>query len=114
MPAPNGAPRYVVDVDISARRVTVGPPTMLDVDRLVGENPIWVAPAIGAQWTPVHAQVRAHGAAIAARARLADDHLELELQTPIRGLATGQAVVVYDGSRVLGSATVASTARVPA
>ncbi|MFM8235149.1 MAG: aminomethyltransferase beta-barrel domain-containing protein, partial [Actinomycetota bacterium] len=29
---------------------------------------------------------------------------------PIFGLATGQAMVIYDGDRVVGSATIAGTA----
>jgi tRNA-specific 2-thiouridylase len=32
------------------------------------------------------------------------------LSRPLRGVAPGQAVVLYDGSRVLGSATIAGTA----
>ena len=31
---------------------------------------------------------------------------------PVRGVATGQAVVLYDGDAVLGSATVSATTRV--
>ena len=33
------------------------------------------------------------------------------LDSPAAGVAAGQAVVIYDGSRVLGSATIAGTAR---
>ena len=32
----------------------------------------------------------------------------------VRGVAPGQSVVLYDGTRVVGSATITSTARVPA
>ena len=35
--------------------------------------------------------------------------LHVELRRPIRGVATGQAVVLYDGDTVLGSATITST-----
>jgi tRNA-specific 2-thiouridylase len=35
--------------------------------------------------------------------------LHVELRRPIRGVATGQAVVLYDGDAVLGSATITST-----
>jgi tRNA-specific 2-thiouridylase len=37
----------------------------------------------------------------------------VELHDPAYGIAPGQAVVVYDGSRVVGSATIASTSRAP-
>ncbi|MCZ9346632.1 tRNA 2-thiouridine(34) synthase MnmA, partial [Streptomyces sp. TRM76130] len=33
---------------------------------------------------------------------------------PVRGVAPGQAIVLYDGSRVVGSATIASTTRATA
>ena len=40
------------------------------------------------------------------------DRLVVDLVTPIRGLAAGQAVVLYEGTRVIGSATVDATHRV--
>ncbi len=33
---------------------------------------------------------------------------------PVRGVAPGQAIVLYDGTRVVGSATIASTVRATA
>jgi tRNA-specific 2-thiouridylase len=62
----------------------------------------------------VHAQVRAHGVPLPARARLSGDRLVVDLDEPVRGLAAGQAVVLYDGTRVIGSATVDATHRVTA
>jgi tRNA-specific 2-thiouridylase len=40
-----------------------------------------------------------------------DQRVEVELGVPAYGIAPGQAVVVYDGTRVVGSATIAATAR---
>lgn len=41
--------------------------------------------------------------------------MEIELTgTPLRGVAPGQSVVVYRGTRVLGQATVARAWRAPA
>ena len=40
--------------------------------------------------------------------------VEIELLDPAQGIAPGQAAVVYDGTRVVGSATIVSTARVGA
>lgn len=111
-PAPDGAPRYVVDVDISTRRVLVGTPELLHVHRIEGIDPIWCADPIGERPVPVLAQVRAHGAAVPARAWMLDGRMQVELDEPIRGLAPGQAVVLYQGTRVLGSATVDATDRV--
>jgi tRNA-specific 2-thiouridylase len=43
---------------------------------------------------------------------MSGDRLIVELDDSVRGLAPGQAVVVYDGTRVVGSATVDRTRRV--
>ena len=111
-PSADGQPRYVVDTDPESRTVLIGPPTLLDVDGIVGVRPIWAGEPIGPDSVQVHAQVRAHGEPIAASARLADDRLLVDLTNPVRGLAPGQAVVLYDGTRVIGSATVDRTRRV--
>ena len=50
-------------------------------------------------------QVRAHGsAALACTYRFDGTHLVADLDQPLLGLATGQAMVIYDGDRVVGSA----------
>jgi tRNA-specific 2-thiouridylase len=114
VPAADGAPRYVVDVDVQTGTVQVGPPQLLDVDVVEGVRPLWTGRPLGVDPTAVHAQVRAHGAPVAAWARCVDGRLLVELDEPIRGLASGQAVVLYDGTRVVGSATVDATHRVSA
>ena len=45
---------------------------------------------------------------------VAGDGVEIELWDPAYGIAPGQAAVIYDGTRVVGSATIAATQRVPA
>ena len=37
--------------------------------------------------------------------------MTVDLLDPAEGIAPGQAVVVYDGSRVVGSATISATRR---
>ena len=113
-PASDGAPRYVVGLDPEARRVLVGGPELLQVRRIEGVHPIWAGSAIGAEPVPVHAQVRAHGVPVAGRARMDAGRLLVELDEPIIGLAPGQAVVLYQGTQVIGSATVDATDRVAA
>ena len=41
------------------------------------------------------------------------DRVSVELLDPAQGIAPGQAAVVYDGTRVVGSATITATAREP-
>ncbi len=111
VPTPEGEPRYVVGIDMASRTVLVGPPTLLDVDVIEGIRPIWAGPPLGPDGTSVTAQVRAHGTPMAATARIEGDRLIVDLAEPVRGLAPGQAVVLYDGTRVIGSATVDRTRR---
>jgi tRNA-specific 2-thiouridylase len=110
-PATDGRPRYVLDVSPVTRTVTVGSAEELDVRGLVGVRPRWCGPApVG----PVEClvQLRAHGDPIPAVVRLTEDgNLDVELHAPARGIAPGQAAVAYDGPRVIGSATIASTSR---
>jgi tRNA-specific 2-thiouridylase len=56
------------------------------------------------------AQVRAHGDAVPATASVQGEELLVCLDEPLRGVAPGQAVVLYDGTRVIGSATISSAA----
>jgi tRNA-uridine 2-sulfurtransferase len=104
-PAPDGEPRYVLDVSPVDRRVTVGPAEALAVSEIVGTRPRWCgAEPSGA--VPCMAQYRAHGTAAPAIATVDRDALHVVFDSPQRGVAPGQAVVLYEGSRVVGSATI--------
>jgi tRNA-specific 2-thiouridylase len=46
---------------------------------------------------------------VPATAHSSDGVLTVELAEPLRGVAPGQAVALYDGDRVLGSATIEAT-----
>lgn len=108
-PAPDGRPRYVLGIEPVSRTVTVGPVADLDVDVLDGERASWCGDApLGA--VQVRAQVRAHGKAVPALVQVSGDAVRVRLLTSVRGVAPGQAVVLYQGTRVLGSATVTATA----
>jgi tRNA-uridine 2-sulfurtransferase len=107
-PAADGRPRYVLDISPVTRTVTVGTAEELDVGALLAHRPRWCGPA---PVDPVHcsAQVRAHGRPVPAVAEADTDEVLVRLDEPLRGVAPGQAVVLYDGTRVLGSATISST-----
>lgn len=109
-PAPDGKPRYVLDIEPVSGTVTVGAREELRVDRLTGIRPLWcgVPPTAPLECT---VQLRAHGSEHRAVVSVTDDGIAVELRDPAEGIAPGQAVVVYDGTRVVGSATIASTAR---
>ncbi|WP_290864885.1 tRNA 2-thiouridine(34) synthase MnmA [Hamadaea sp.] len=109
-PAPDGKPRYVLSITPVTNTVTVGPAEALDVTEVVATRPITLAPFD----TEVEAQVqlRAHGEPIDAVIEIAGDTLTARLRRPARGIAAGQAIVVYRpdaaGDAVLASATISS------
>ncbi len=104
-------PRYVVEVDAPANRVVIGTADLLGVDVVEGDHLRWCGPAPSGS-VRVGAQVRAHGEEVPASATVGDDGtLRVVLDTRIRGVAPGQSVVLYDGTRVVGSATISATGR---
>ena len=107
-PAAGGEPRYVVEVRPSTNTVVVAAGELLGVDTITGEHARWCGPAPNGV-VSVGAQVRAHGEEIPATAWADGKTVEVRLERRIRGVAPGQSVVLYDGTRVVGSATIART-----
>jgi tRNA-uridine 2-sulfurtransferase len=114
-PAPDGKPRFVLDIEPVSGTVTVGPRAALTVDRITADRPRWCGAAPEAS---LHGavQLRAHGTEHRALVTVdppgsTDGTVEIELLDPAQGIAPGQAAVIYDGTRVVGSATIVSTAR---
>ena len=109
-PSGDGKPRYVLDIEPVSGTVTVGPADSLDVTEIRGERPVWTgcAPPTGPRDCLV--QLRAHGEVHPATAIPEGEILRIVLTEPARGVARGQAAVLYDGDAVLGSATIAAAA----
>ena len=105
----DGRPRYVVNVDAGRNTVMVGTADLLGVNALRGDHARWCGPAPDGV-IPVGAQVRAHGEEVPATAWADGDVVHVRLADRVRGVAPGQSVVLYDGTRVVGSATIAETA----
>ncbi|MER5973452.1 tRNA 2-thiouridine(34) synthase MnmA [Streptomyces sp. NPDC002055] len=113
VPAADGKPRYVLDISPVNNTVTVGPSDALDVSGLTAIRPRWcgTAPTGPGRYT---AQLRAHGGETEVTAEPLDGELRVTFAEPVRGVAPGQAIVLYDGTRVVGSATIATTERAKA
>jgi tRNA-specific 2-thiouridylase len=107
--APDGKPRYVLSIEPATATVTVGPAEALAVSVVRGVRARWAGP-VPPSGTRCRAQLRAHGDAVAAVVSVAGDEVTVVLDEPVRGVAPGQAAVLYDGERVLGSATIDATA----
>lgn len=112
-------PVYVTSIDAVANTVTLGEVEDLMAHGLIADDWIWSAPAhvmeelldeAGAEGLPVRAKIRYRHPAQPARlcrATSGDDAaFELVFDEPERGIAPGQAVVVYAGDVVLGGGTV--------
>jgi len=113
-PAADGRPRFVLDIEPVSGTVRVGPREALTVDRLDASHVRWCGPVPdGLSGPDVTVQLRAHGAGHRAVVRTGESgaSLEIDLLDPAQGIAPGQSAVVYDGSRVVGSATISATHR---
>lgn len=109
-PAPDGRPRYVLDIEPVSGTVTVGSREELAVSGLDCIRPLWCsAPPTGPLECTV--QLRAHGEEHRAVVVPSASGFSVSLRDPASGVAPGQACVVYDGTRVVGSGTIAATAR---
>ena len=111
-PAPGGELRYVLSIQPTTNTVVVGPGELLDTDEVVGAHPVWtLGDAPGAEFDCA-VQLRAHGMVSPATVRVTDAEVTARLERPQRGIAAGQAMVMYDGDSVLGSATISRVSTV--
>ena len=124
-PAPDGKPRYVLDIRPKTREVVVGPKDALDIVEMsgarvsfAGADPVTSGITTGQYQDGVleqfdsfdgEVQVRAHGDTYPAQIWMDRGVLRIRVQTPISGLAPGQSAVVYLGTRVVGQCTVDQT-----
>ncbi len=109
-PAPGGRPRYVLDIEPVTNTVRVGTAEALDVDEITAVRPVWSGCARPSGPVEATVQLRAHGETFAATCWPDGESLRIELHDRARGVARGQAAVLYDGDVVLGSATITATA----
>ncbi|GGA76710.1 tRNA-specific 2-thiouridylase MnmA [Pseudoclavibacter endophyticus] len=126
VPAPDGRPRFVLEVRPTRNEVVVGPRDALAVRELAGGRCSWAGEPLAADDVHVacHVQIRAHGDPVPATARIRpvpaeiverDDptrpgfEVHVELDEPLLGVAPGQSAVLYVGTRVVGQFTVDRT-----
>jgi tRNA-specific 2-thiouridylase len=107
-PAPDGKPRYVLDIQPVSGTVTVGPGEALDTYVVEAERLVWTDGVARLGPIACSVQLRAHGTPVPATVDTDGHGVVASLDTPVRGVAAGQALVLYDGDRVLGSATITS------
>ncbi len=132
-PAPDGKPRFVLDVRPKERRVVVGPREALAIAEIAGSRFTWAGepPADPTESFACEVQIRAHADPVPAVARVAMratdaseqasgpaasgssaasvTELVITPDAPLDGVAPGQTAVVYVGTRVLGQCTIDRT-----
>ncbi len=111
VPAPDGRPRYVLEIRPKDNAVVVGPHEALAIAELAGSRFTWAgaAPSAVQDGLPCEVQVRAHADPVPATALLCGAELVIRPDEPIHGVAPGQSAVLYAGTRVLGQVTVDRT-----
>jgi tRNA-uridine 2-sulfurtransferase len=112
VPASDGKPRYVLDIEPVSGTVTVGPADRLRV-AAVRANAVAFPSGLGPTGLDggreCLAQIRAHGEPVACHAAYDGSELVARLDEPLTGVATGQGLVLYDGDRVLAAGRVVAT-----
>lgn len=117
VPAPDGRPRFVLEVRTATNEVVVGPREALAITELAGTAYTWAGPApheaADGQPFACDVQVRAHADPVPAVARVTGPagtgELVVRVDEPLLGVAPGQTAVVYVGTRVLGQCTIDRT-----
>jgi tRNA-specific 2-thiouridylase len=105
-PAPDGDPRYVLSIRPVDNTVVVGPRELLEADVVEASSVVWTAGDAPGRQFECEVQLRAHGMTSPASVDVDDRCVTATLHRPQRGVAAGQALVMYDGDTVLGSATI--------
>ncbi|MFV0442413.1 MAG: tRNA 2-thiouridine(34) synthase MnmA [Planctomycetaceae bacterium] len=97
-----GEPRFVVRIEPDTRRVVLGRRQDLERYELSADRLNWLGPVPTARKTYT-AQIRYQHKPAICQVELCDsDTLTLRFDEPQLGVAPGQAVVLYDGERVVG------------
>src|SRR5690606_30332854 len=97
-----GEPKFVVRIERETRRVVLGDRTELGRSELTAKDCNWLVDASSVPSRGL-VQIRYNAAPAWGEMTLLDDgRLSVRFDEPQFGVAPGQAVVCYDGERVLG------------
>jgi tRNA-specific 2-thiouridylase len=101
-----GERSYVLETDVRANRVVVGPASLLARRGLAAERVNWIA---AQPEGPFEAEVQIRYASVAVPAVVVPEGVEatVEFRTPQPAVAPGQSAVFYAGDEVVGGGTIA-------
>lgn len=109
VPAPDGKPRFVLEVRPVSNTVVVGPKEALAIAEISGERLSWAGAAPSSTEFACEVQIRAHAEPVPAQAFVTDAGVRVVPDEPLNGVAPGQTAVLYVGTRVLGQFTIDTT-----
>ncbi|WP_309129166.1 tRNA 2-thiouridine(34) synthase MnmA [Microbacterium sp.] len=109
VPAPDGKPRFVLEVRPVTNTVVVGPKEALAIAEISGARYSWAGAAPTDAEFDCEVQIRAHAEPVPARAFVSDGFVRAVPDAPLDGVAPGQSAVLYIGTRVLGQFTIDTT-----
>ncbi|SDL32999.1 tRNA 2-thiouridine(34) synthase MnmA [Microbacterium azadirachtae] len=109
VPAPDGKPRFVLEVRPVSNTVVVGPKEALAIAEIAGSRRSWAGAAPTQQEFACEVQIRAHADPVPARAHVSVEGVRVVPDRPLDGVAPGQSAVLYLGTRVLGQFTIDRT-----
>ncbi len=117
VPAPDGRPRFVLEVKPRSNEVIVGPKEALAIAEIAGSRYSWAGlpPQSAESEFSCAVQIRAHAdpvpavAVMEANGESGDLEVVVRPETPLDGVAPGQSAVLYVGTRVLGQFTIDRT-----
>lgn len=102
-------PIFVVEIDPEDNRVVIGPHEMLMASGLLAEDLTFINGNLPGATVDVLAKIRYRSEAVPAVLMPGPDHTaEVRFGRPQRAVTPGQAVVFYEGDRVLGGGTISA------
>lgn len=108
-----GEPRFVIRIEPETRRVVLGTHADLAQTTLEADGMSWLVDDIPAKLECL-AQIRYQHTAAPATVEVVDhNHVGVRFREPQFGVAPGQALVLYDGDRVLGGGWIRQDVFVP-
>jgi len=110
-PAPDGRPRFVLEVRPATNQVIVGAKDELDIAEISGSKFTWcgLAPVDATDAFACEVQIRAHADPVPATAQVVNGSMVVIPDAPLNSVSPGQTAVIYVGTRVLGQFTIDRT-----
>lgn len=106
-----GSPLFVIDKDVARNELVVGPATSLGVTTVIADDVNLISCDAIDDPLSVQAKVNYRAALRQGTATMSGDRLTVVFDEPVRSVAPGQALVLYQGDVVVGGGTIVSASK---